>query len=132
MRKKIIGIMACCIMISLIPFTVMAITQPTGKLPSTTITIITPEEGNLYIWGEPVAKLPFNLTIVIGPITIEAGVTGVNGFEVDFYIDGEHKLHDDAWPFEYPWTDFSFGPHTIVAELYGYGINDSMKVFKIL
>lgn len=133
MRKKISGIIACCTMLCLSPFiTSIATTEPTGILPPTTITITTPEEGNLYFWGASVAKLPFNLTIVIGPITIVAGVTGINGFEVDFYIDGVHQFHDNAWPFEYPWTDFCFGSHTIVAELYGYGINDSMRVFKIL
>ena len=111
----------------------MAKSQPTGKLPPPfpTITIITPEEGNLYFWGTSVAKLPFNLTIIIGPITIVAGVTGVDGFEVDFYIDGQFKLHDNSWPFEYPWTNFSFGSHLIVVELSGYSKSDSMKVFKI-
>ena len=76
--------------------------------------------------------LSINRTIIIGPIVVEAGVTGFNGFEVDFYIDGEYQHHDDTWPFEYSWVEPCLGTYLITAELTGYELTDNIKVFKIL
>lgn len=136
MNKGIIGVGACCVLILLsTPFAIMADAQGKNSLnilPPITITILQPEEGMLYIWSRPVIPLSFNRTLIIGPIVIQAGVTGINGFEVDFYIDGEHKFHDNYWPFEYSWVDPGFGAYLITAELAGYGLKDSIKVFKVL
>lgn len=134
MDKKLNG--TCLILIILIlltPNSVFATTQKQTNINSiTSITIITPEEGKLYVWSRPIASLSINITILIGPIVIEAGVTGINGFEVDFFIDGELRFHDDELPFEYSWINPVFGTYLITAELTGYELRDNIKVIKIL
>ena len=51
------------------------------------VEITTPEQGNLYAIGAQFFRLPFNWTVIFGPITIRADVVGLNGFSVKFYID---------------------------------------------
>jgi len=136
MKKKVIGIFVCCILLTItVPFTVLANNEEEYILtgyPPTTITIHRPEEGNLYVMGAQMIRLPFNLTVILGPITIEAYVTGINGFQVEFYIDEALKITDSSPPFEYPWWDLSFGIHTIEVKLVGYELSDTLQVFKIL
>jgi hypothetical protein len=136
MSKRIIGVGTCCLLILLsTPFAILADIHEKNEsnvLFHTTITILQPEEGMLYVWSRPLIPLPFNQTIIIGPIVIQAGVTGFNGFEVDFYIDGELKFHDNSWPFEYSWIDPGFWIYLITVELTGYGLKDSIKVIKII
>ena len=135
MDKKILVIMLCSILVTMsLSFPVLAGTPKQETVimnPPITITIETPQEGNLYVMGAQIIPLPFDLTIVFGPLTVRAGVTGINGFEVAFFIDNQLKFNDTSWPFEYPWWDLSFGRHTIKVELVGYGLTDSVEVFKI-
>ena len=95
------------------------------------ISIVTPEEGNLYVMGVQIIHLPFGWTVIMGPITIRAEVHEVENPVVNFYIDGELRLSDPIPPFEYPWWDTSFGLHLIKVEVTGQGISDTVKVFKI-
>jgi hypothetical protein len=135
MKRKIVGIFACCIMLTLIiPVTTIANIEEynsSDKIP-TTITIHKPEKGNLYVMGAQVISLPFDWIVILGPITIEAWVTGLNGFQVEFYIDGVLKTTDTSPPFEYPWWDLSFGRHIIEVELVDHEITDSVQVFKLI
>jgi hypothetical protein len=134
MNRKLSGIIVCSLLIAMaIPFTAVADTPEvtTVVMDPPSISIETPQMGNVYVMGAQMFSLPFDITLIIGPITVRAAVTGLNGFEVDFYIDGEHKFHDSGYPFEYPWWDLSFGKHTITVELTGYGLSDSIEVFKI-
>ena len=57
-----------------------------------TISITTPQKGNLYVMGAQIVWLPFDWTLIIGPITIRAEVSGVEHPIVKFYIDGTQKF----------------------------------------
>ena len=137
MNKKTVGIIVCSLIISFtLPYTVVADnTQEKSTFSmDNTITIDTPLPGNIYIMGAQFFWLPSNWTIIIGPITIRAAVTGLNGFVVDFYIDGELKTSDINPPFEYPWWGLSFGLHTIEVKLLQDSIvqdTDSIDVLKL-
>ena len=134
MHKKIVVVCMFCVF-TLLSIMVTSENESQGNYincrPSS-ITIIHPEAGNVYLWSRPVMPLSLNRTIIIGPIVVEAGVTGINGFEVDFFIDGEHRFHDNSWPFEYSWVEPCLGTYLITVELTGYSFSDSIKVFKIL
>ena len=138
MNKKITGILICITLLMLtIPFTTLADVNKEKNTPliPTEITIETPQQGNIYVMGAQFFNLPFGWTLIIGPITIRAGVTGVNGFSVDFYIDGVKVSHDDYPPFEYPWWDISFGKRTIQVDLIQESTvldTASLDVFKII
>ena len=133
MNKKILGIFVCCILLAItVPFTTVTDAQESTLIND--ITIHKPEKGNLYIMGAQVISLPSDWIVILGPITVEAYVTGIDGFKVDFYIDGEFKIRDQIPPFEYSWWDFSFGKHTIEVELLQDDEvcdSDSVQVFKL-
>lgn len=133
MRKTVVGALICCIIIGISPLlAIVNTTQANSMSTYPDITIVKPEAGKLYVWGIPMANLSYNRTLIIGPILVQAGVTGINGFEVDFWIDGVFQYHDDSWPFEYAWITPCFGIYLITAKLTGYDVQDSIKVFKIL
>ena len=99
------------------------------------IKITTPEEGNLYAIGAQFFRLPFNWTVIFGPITIRASVNATDDFSVKFYVDDVLQTTDDIYPYEYAWWTTSFGKKVIKVELYYEDIlrdNDSIDVFKIL
>ena len=131
MRKGMVGIFVCCMLLATVLPALSTADVHENALPSTSISISTPQPGNLYVMGAQLFRLPFNWTVILGPITIRADVTGINGFVVNFYIVGELKSSDNSPPFEYPWWDIAFGRHIIKAELEGYGLNDTVQVFKI-
>ena len=133
MDRKVFGVFVCCLLLSLLlPVAAGSDNGNSEMVPTFSITISTPEEGNLYAMGAQIIKLPFNWTVIIGPITVRADVTGIDGFVVNFYIDEVLKFSDSMPPFEYPWWDLSFGTHTVRVELSGHGLNDTVQVFKIL
>lgn len=130
-NKKITTLMAITILVLLLlPFTTTA-DKPVQTSSLADIEIETPQEGNLYIMGAQFFPLPLGWTVILGPITIRAAVTGVNGFEVDFYVDDKLISHDSNAPFEAAWWDISFGRHTLKVELTGHGVSDEIQVFKI-
>ena len=137
MNKKIVGIIVCSLIIAFtLPCTVLAddTQEETTVSMENTITIETPLSGNVYIMGAQFFGLPFNWTVIIGPITIRTAVTGTNGFVVEFYIDGVKESSDSNPPFEYPWWGLSFGIHTIEVKLLQDSIvqdTDSIEVLKI-
>ena len=81
--------------------------------------------------GAQIIWLPFGWTVIMGPITIRAEVTGVENPTVNFYIDDELKMTDTIPPFEYPWWNLCFGFHVIKAEIAGQNVTDSVNVFKV-
>ena len=131
MRKGVFGILVCFMLLATVLPALSTADTHENALSSTSISISTPQSGNLYAMGAQIFRLPFNWTVILGPITIRADVTGTYSFVVNFYIDGELKSSDNSPPFEYPWWDLSFGRHVLKAELEGYGLNDTVQVFKI-
>lgn len=140
MKKKATIILIIFLLIMpILPTTVFADTKVKDENTEKTsmlydIEITTPQEGNLYAMGAQIFNLPFGWTIIVGPITIRADISGINGFEVEFYIDGVKKMTDDSPPFEYPWWDFTFGRHTVEVQLYSEDTlrdTDSIQLFKI-
>ena len=138
---KVVEIMARWIMVLAILISASAVTVPvlagevyqdTDKQTEPSISIVTPEEGNLYVMGAQIIWLPFGWTVVMGPITIRAEVSNVDNAAVDFYIDDELKMTDSMPPYEYPWWGLSFGFHTIKAQISGQNISDTVSIFKIL
>lgn len=108
------------------------LSQETPEQAEPKITIVTPEKGNLYVMGVQWLRLPYNLTVILGPIVIRAEVSNVENAPVNFYIDDELKFTDKKAPFEYLWRRLSFGFHTIKVEIAEQNISDSIRVFKIL
>ncbi|HID25688.1 MAG TPA: hypothetical protein EYP23_04420 [Thermoplasmata archaeon] len=132
MNGRVFGVLVCFLLLCIV---LLPVAVGRDKVESETVTfsikITTPEEGNLYAMGAQIIRLPFNWTVIIGPITVRVAVIGVDGFVVNFYIDEVLKFSDSIPPFEYPWWDLSFGRHVIKAELEGYGLEETIEVFKI-
>ncbi len=95
-----------------------------GESHSTQDIVITcPAQDSLYIFNEEQSLRIFYqdyykypATIIIGPITINTSINGISNEEidyVDFCIDGKKKHTDDHPPFQWKWSSFSFGIHTI-------------------
>ncbi len=145
MKKILLSIIVFCILLCFISPTVIS-TQFAEKNNDNIktnednsyqyeIEIITPAEGNLYALGAQFFSLPFGWTIIVGPITVRAEVTGEDDFTVRFLINDVFQVNDTNSPYEYPWWATGFGKHTIKVELYSEGIlrdTDSIDVFKIL
>jgi len=131
-RRVIILIALVTIFAVIAPVAVGEASPSKGKQGEPSISIITPEEGNLYVMGAQIIWLPFGWTVVMGPITIRAEVSNMDNAIVNFYIDGELKMTDSMPPYEYPWWSLSFGFHTIKAEISGQNISDTVNIFKIL
>jgi hypothetical protein len=136
MKKRLMSMAVCVMLLAVsVPYIVAADYKESTNLATgfpQEITIRRPDEGNLYVMGAQIINLPWDLIIIVGPITIEAEVTGGNGFQVEFYIDNELKTTDSSSPFEYPWWELSFGTHTIEVKLVGYAVSDSVQVIKII
>jgi hypothetical protein len=71
--------------------------------PTIGVYISSPEENHLYV--QDVKRMELNnRTIIYGPITIVANVTGTAEVDrVEFYIDGNLKSTDNATPFTFLW-----------------------------
>ena len=99
------------------------------------IEITTPQEGNFYALGAQFFRLPFNWTILVGPITIRAETSINENTKVKIYIDDNLEITDPISPYEYPWWAVTIGRHTIKAEMFTDDIlrdTDTIDVFKIL
>lgn len=90
--------------------------------------------GNaLYIFDKEI--LPTSKPIIIGKITIKAGVYSSKEIsKVDFYIDDELKYNDSLPPYQWVWNEPSFGKHEIAAIAYGWEgkARDEIEVLKIM
>ena len=141
MKLKLFSILICCLLIASSGFSMAKMEENTQKNMEQketqiffTIKITSPEPGNFYAMGAQLFPLPFNWTVIIGPLVIQTTVTGIDGFVVDFYINGDKKFSDDSPPFEYPWWEMGFGKYTLEVKLYSEETlrdTDTMQVFKI-
>jgi hypothetical protein len=97
---------------------------PIGSEHTASSVVITcPAEQNFYVFGAeqtitilwaPIYKLP--KTVVIGPITVESIVNGIEPSQIDrvsFYIDDHIQYNDEEPPFRWEWTKPSFGSHIL-------------------
>jgi len=87
------------------------------------VVITCPAEQKFYVFGneqtitilwKQIYKLPE--TLVIGPITVEAIVNGVDPSQieqVDIYIDDVLQQTDTQQPFQWDWNKLSFGSHVL-------------------
>lgn len=87
------------------------------------VVITCPAEQNLYVFGAEqtitilwaqIYKLP--KTVVIGPITVESIVNGIEPSHIDhvaFYVDDHAQYIDEEPPFQWEWTKPSFGSHML-------------------
>jgi len=75
----------------------------------------------LYISDREVIKLPKNMTVVIGAITMEISVPSHNDVdEVEIYVDNELKETLTEKPYNWLWNEKIFGEHTIKAIAYDF------------
>ncbi len=78
------------------------------------VNITKPEVGAIYFKDRKIISIPFNLTIIIGPITISADIENAYGeTSVEFIIDDESKAIVDEEPFNYTWNERAFCKHHI-------------------
>jgi hypothetical protein len=145
MKKKIVGIFVCLLMIST---AAGAIGQ--GKIPQKmtiprfssyaaekdspagldpfTVEIMKPVKGYLYLKDEQKASLKL-FTLIIGSITIEANVTGGQAQRVEFYIDDTLRYTDYGAPYLWVWKELVLFRHTIKVVAYDYnGSSDEQSL----
>ncbi|HID25940.1 MAG TPA: PKD domain-containing protein, partial [Thermoplasmata archaeon] len=100
------------------------------------VNITRPEQGGFYFRDIRMFSIPFlNMTIIIGPITIDAEVSNaVGAAEVEFYIEGALKSTDSLAPYSYLWSERAFGRYTIevvACDSLTRTATDSISVFVI-
>jgi hypothetical protein len=109
------------------------------------VVIEKPSQGSFYLFDQytPIQvlyktfySLPY--TIALGPLTINATVTGdyVNIVDnVKFYLDDTLATSDETEPFSWQWSSFSVGSHTITVTAFAgeEPLSSSTRdVFKLL
>lgn len=108
---------------------------PIGEEYATpSIRIISPKPNHFYIYGKDVATLP--LTIIIGNITVEGKIEGVekNVEKMEFYLDGKLMKEDTTPPYTWEWKEMAWMKHELklVAYYDGESIVKEMVVWKFL
>ncbi|MCD6237088.1 MAG: carboxypeptidase regulatory-like domain-containing protein, partial [Thermoplasmata archaeon] len=87
-----------------------------GAIPGLQVKITKPVKGGVYFRDKELFVLPFNISIIIGPITIEANVTNATGSaQVEFLINNDSKATDSTEPYNYTYDEKSIGFYTIKA-----------------
>ena len=98
------------------------------------IRILSPQPNHLYIFGKDVAIIPF--TVVIGNITVEGRVEGLNESieKMEFYVDGKMVKEDSEAPYTWEWREFSFGKRELklIAYYDEESIENETDVWKFL
>jgi hypothetical protein len=123
MRRKVIGILVCTIlMLTSISF-VSAKSADENEITSfdSEISIVKPN-GYVYIFNLPIAPLPaqgqFRSIIVFG-VDVEVDV-GSSVNKVEFYVDNELKETDTEAPFEWTWNERMTFPPIHSLKVVGY------------
>jgi len=91
---------------------VLIITPLTDSIPEITPRsyFIKPDSNYLFMNDKHIVQTLFGNTIVIGDITFEANAYSKEGIEkIEFYLDNELIFADDDFPYEWFWSDSSFG-----------------------
>jgi len=71
---------------------------------------IKPDTNYLFINENHIMQTLFGNTVVIGDIAIEANAFSKKGIEkIEFYLNDELIHFDDVFPYEWFWSDTSFG-----------------------
>ena len=92
------------------------------KQPNMGVSITKPEKG-LYLFDNG-PLFPMDKTVAIGGITIKVNATALPPDSIDrveFYVDGILKESDNQMPYEWKWSEFAIGTHTI--KVTGYSKN---------
>ncbi len=96
-----------------------------------TVEIAKPKERYLYLFDYEI--IPIGLTLIIGPITVEAEAidneSGMN--RVEFYTDDELKHTDNETPYEWKWDETVFFMHTIKAVAYDNAGNHASNEIQV-
>jgi hypothetical protein len=113
MKKKIIGILVCAILlltsigfVSAKPASEKGITSFDSE-----VSIVKPN-GYIYIFNIPIAPLPGQApfrAIAIFAVDVEVEV-GISVNKVEFYVNNELMDTDTEAPFKWSWTQNSFPP----------------------
>ena len=118
---------------------------PIGEdLASPAVVIEKPGQGSLYVFDEYTSFrilytdfYVFPITMALGPLTVNASVTGEYGNQVSsvsFSVDGKQKGVDVYPPFSWKWDESSFGVHQLSVtaydgdELLGSTTRDVLKI----
>ena len=97
------------------------------------VTIKKPKDGKIYLMNKEVSSINSDNAIVIGKITVEAGVYGENGIEkVEFYIDGVLKSSDSEQPYGWTWNEFAVGNHEIKVIAYDNEGNEAKDNINVI
>ena len=100
-----------------------------------TVDIIRPKKGYLYINDEEKRALPFEKTIVIGKITINAIASDPDRIsKVEFWVNNELKFTDTEAPYTHTLDERKFGrcEITVIAyDKYGNQNNATTNIFMI-
>jgi len=96
------------------------------------VNVTHPRIGYLYINNREILPLPFNITVVIGKITLAAEVKcGLPIQKVEFYVDEELKFSDEDAPYEWVWDETTCYAHTIKIVAYDVLGNRNVKEIEL-
>lgn len=114
MRRKVIGILVCMLMI-LTTLSFVSARTVTEKeiIPLDSEISITKPNGYIYVFNIPIAPLPSQgpsfRAIAIFAVDVEVEV-GSSVNKVEFYVNNELMDTDTEAPFKWTWTQNSFPP----------------------
>lgn len=76
--------------------------------------------GHLYLQGQPVAPLPFGLTLVVGPVEadVEAADEDTGIQRVEFYLDDRLQATDEIPPYSWTINEQMQGRHRLTVIAY--------------
>ncbi len=159
MKKKVIGIFICILMIITIAIPVIGFESLESDKENIFLANKSPVNGNMtieitkpkgiYLFDRQIIPISFNSSLIIGPITIIANFTADEGTILDrvechIYNKRDKEIFTDVEPIanqEEPydpyicnWNIPAFDKHTIEVILYNYqndSISDTTLVWKI-
>ena len=114
-------------------FIITPITDSIPQLPPVAF-FIKPDEGYVLHNGKHIMPTLFGKTVLLGETMIEANAFSKEGIKgIEFYLNDELMYVDDAFPFEWQWSDSSFGKYTlriIASDTVGNQAEKGMTVWK--
>ena len=129
MRRKVIGILVCMILMLTSLSFVCAKPATENEITSfdSEISIAKPN-GHVYIFNIPIAPLPGQgqfRAIIIGKVDVEVEV-GSSVDKVEFYVDNELKETDTEAPYIWTWNERMTFPPIHTLKVVGY--DDDVEV----
>ncbi|MFO8133663.1 MAG: M20/M25/M40 family metallo-hydrolase [Thermoplasmatota archaeon] len=88
-----------------------------GDWEPPTLTFEHPRRGTLYVQDAAAASLPFDMTVIVGSITLEVSASDNDSAvdRVEFYIDGELLATDTTAPYTHVWDERALLLHRLEA-----------------